>query len=189
MRFWKKCRNIQIRIVGRLAALLAALPIAACAPAPAALEVRGAQIEGAVLRAQIAWRPAAQVQEALDHGIPLDFVVRVTAQSAPRFGLRRTVAERQRHLQLRYYPLSRQYQWADLDLQQARSYGSRALALAALDDLRLPLPDWRAPQAESYRVAIALDRGALPGALRLAALLRPAWWLASPEYVWAAAAG
>jgi hypothetical protein len=189
MPFWKKSDPHPLRDAFRGFALGAALSgIGACAMHPAALEIRNARLDAAVLHLQIDWRPSAEVQDALDHGIALDFVVQLQADTAAAVWPRR-VAQRQRRLRLRYYPLSGQYQWLDLDLGLARSYPSRALALAALDDLRLPLPDWRAPAATRYRVTIALDRGGLPGALRLVALLRPTWWLASPEYTWLVAAG
>ena len=108
---------------------------------------------------------------------------------AIRHSGRSTLAEQTRHLQLRYFPLSRQYQLRDLDLNQARSFSARALALAALEDVRLALPEWRVAGAERYRLQIALDRDALPGALRLPALFLPAWRRCNGEYAWSARAG
>jgi hypothetical protein len=164
------------------------IALAACARAPGALVVRSASIDAGTLSAHLEWQPDASVLEALDHGIALDFVVTVQAQAAGVFGWRRNLAVQQRHLQLRYFPLSRQYQLRDLDHGEARSYAARALALAALEDLRLPLPDWNAVGAQQFRIEVALDRDTLPGALRLPALLRPAWRLYG-EYAWPAPAG
>lgn len=165
------------------------LVLAACASAPHAFVVRGATIDGGVLAARLEWRPDARVLEALDNGIALQFDVRVTAQHAASAPWRPPLATQTRHLQLRYFPLSRQYQLRDLDLDQARSFAARALALAALEDLRLPLPAWQAPHADRYRFEIALDRDALPGALRLPALFLPAWRRCDGDYVWPARAG
>ena len=150
--------------------------------------MRAAALQADTLSAQVAWAPDTSVLDALDHGIPLDFVLTLRAQRHGALGWHRTVAVLQRHLQLRYYPLSRKYQLLDVDLAQSRSYATRSLALAALEDLRLPLVGWSAPAADNFELDIALNRSALPGALRLAALLRPAWWLSSGEFAWRAPA-
>ena len=142
-----------------------------------------------MLAARLQWRPDARVLEALDNGIALQFDIRVQAQGAATLLWRRTLAQQTRHLQLRYFPLSRQYQLRDLDLNRARVYAARALALAALEDLRLPLPAWSAPEAERYRLDIALDRNALPGALRMPALFLSAWRLCNGDLTWPARTG
>jgi len=151
--------------------------------------VRSAAVDAGTLAARLEWRPDARVLEALDNGIALQFDVRVKARGAPTLLGRPTLALQTRHLQLRYFPLSRQYQLRDLDLNQARSYAARALALAALEDLRLPLPAWNGANAEGFSLEIALDRDALPGALRMPALLLPAWRLCRGEYAWPARTG
>jgi hypothetical protein len=178
MRLWKNIISI-----------LFCFALAACARAPQAFIVHSAAVDSATLAARLEWRPDALVLEALDNGIALQFDVRVKAQGAATLFWRPTLAVQTRHLQLRYFPLSRQYQLRDLDLNQARSYAARALALAALEDLRLPLSAWNAPHAERYQLDIALDRNALPGALRMPSLLLPAWRLCRGEYAWPARTG
>jgi len=164
--------------------------LAACARSPGALTVRAASVDAGVLSARVDWQPDATVLAALDHGIALDFVVRVRAEGDTRFVLwRRTLATSERHVQLRYYPLSRQYQWRDLDRGETRSYAARALLLAALEDLRLPLSDFDVQRAQRFSLDIALDRTTLPGALRVPALLRPEWRISSGEFSWPAPAG
>ena len=171
----------------KLISIFFCLALAACANAPEpALAVRSAGIGGGVLNAHLQWRPDASVLAALDNGIALDFTVTLRAQSAGVLGWHRTLAMWQRHLELRYYPLSRQYQLRDLDRGETRSYAARALLVAALEDLRLPMPDVSAQGAQRFVFDIALDRNALPGALRLPALLRPAWQLSSGDYAWPA---
>jgi hypothetical protein len=163
------------------------LALASCASAPPpALAVRAASLAGGVLNARLQWLPDASVMAALDNGIALDFTVTLRAQGAGMLGWHRTLGAWQRHLELRYYPLSRQYQWRDLDRGETRSYAARALLIAALEDLRLPMPDVSAAGAQRFVLDIALDRNALPGALRLPALLRPAWQLSSGDYAWPA---
>lgn len=169
--------------------ILLCLAAAACVSAPHAFVVRNAVVEGGTLTARLEWRPDARVLEALDDGIALQFNVSILAQRRTRWIWTATFAEQTRHLQLRYFPLTRQYQLRDLDLNQARSFSSRALALAALEDMRLPLSAWNARAVDLYHFEIALDRSALPGALRLPALFLPAWRLCSGDYTWPARAG
>jgi hypothetical protein len=178
MRLWKNIISI-----------LLALVCAACAPAPDELVVRSAAITGGALSAHIDWQPDASVMAALDNGIPLDFIVRVRAQDAGTLGWHTTAASSERRVELRYYPLSRQYQWRDLDRGETRSYAARALLLAAFEDMRLPLNGFDGGGAQRYVLDISLDRTALPGALRVPALLRPAWRISSRDYAWSAPAG
>jgi hypothetical protein len=176
MQLWIKLTNIFF-----------CLTLAACASAPEpALIVRSAGVGGGVLNARLQWHPDASVLAALDNGIALDFTVTLRAQGSAVLGWHRTLAAWHRHLELRYYPLSRQYQWRDLDRGETRSYAARALLIAALEDLRLPMPEFDAAGAQRFVLDITLDRNALPGALRLPALLRPAWQLSSGDYAWPA---
>ena len=91
------------------------------------------------LLAQIAWQPDSNLLEALDHGIPLDFVLTLKAQkracARPASRGRRAAATHPVAL----YPLSRYYQFRDLDFDQTRSFPARAAALAALENIRIPL--------------------------------------------------
>jgi len=176
MRCWKN-----------LVSVLAFAMLAACTAGgdAAQLSIRSAAVAQGALTARLRWQPSEEVLEALDHGIALDFVVDLRAFGPARFGWRDTIAHARRHIQLRYFPLSRRYQLRDLDRGETRSYAARALLLAALEDLRLDLPDdWQRSVATSYALRIDLDRDRLPGALRLPALLRPDWRLSSGEYAW-----
>ena len=173
MRSWK-----------RLISILCCIALCACAPAPGAFAVRSAALEAGTLTVRSDWRPDVQVLEALDHGIELPFVV--TAQ-ALRPDMRSTNI--QRHVQLRYFPLSRQYQVRDAEDASTRNYAARTLALAAMENLRLPLPGFDGAGATRLRVRITLDRDELPGALRLPALLQPAWHMDSGDYTWHPRAG
>lgn len=179
MRFWKN-----------IASLLAATLLAACSTASddARLRIRSADIGQGVLTARLQWQPSGAVLDALEHGIALDFVVDVRAYATRRFGWNSTLARARRHLELRYFPLSRRYQLRDVDGGETRTYAARSLLLAALEDLRLTLPDdWPAANAAGYTLRIDLDPERLPGALRLPALLRAGWRLSSGDYAWPAA--
>jgi len=165
----------------------ACILLAACAAAgdAAQLRVRSANVNQGVLTARLQWQPSDAVLDALDHGIVLDFIVDLRAYGPTRLGWRTTLARAERHIELRYFPLSRRYQLRDLDRGDTRSYAARSLLLAALEDLRLELPDaWQRSAAREFVLRIDLDRDRLPGALRLPALLRPDWRLSSGDYQW-----
>ena len=163
------------------------IALAACVRAPESMSIRSASISTDYLLAQIAWQPDSNLLDALDNGIPLDFIVTLKAQKRALLGLHREIAEQRRHIQLRYYPLSKYYQIRDLDLDQTRSFPARAAALAALESIRIPLAAWNAQTADRYQLDVAIDRTALPGVLRISSLVRPAWWLDSGAFTWPAA--
>ncbi|HEX6833104.1 MAG TPA: DUF4390 domain-containing protein, partial [Rudaea sp.] len=126
------------------------------------------------------------VLDALDHGIALQFKIDLAAQGAARLFWHPDLAQRETRIELRYFPLSRQYQWRDLDRGDTRNYSGRASLIAALEDLHLPVPDgFRGADVRRYRIRIELEREALPGALRLPALLDPKWRM-SGDYAWPA---
>ncbi len=150
------------------------------------MSITSASVSGDTLLTQIVWQPDAHLLDALDHGIPLDFDFTLSAQREVVFGLHTTLDKQHRHVQLRYYPLSRYYQLRDLDLNQTRSFPVRASALAAFEEMRLPLSNWNARRVDRYRLDVAMNRAALPGVLRVSSLVRPEWWLSSGAYEWPA---
>jgi hypothetical protein len=172
--------------------LVFGLALVACARPAAAppFVVRGAAVEHGLLTAQLDWQPSAVLLDALDHGIPLDFEITLKARAPNDFGWQRTLAQIHWHRQLRYFPLTRQYQLRDLDptpagATETRSYAARASLIAAIADLRLELPAmFPVTSAQQYALRIELERDNLPGALRLPALFDPDWRLSSGNYVW-----
>jgi hypothetical protein len=178
MQYWKNVANVTA------AAVLLVLAACSTGSADAPLRIITAAVDQGVLTARLHWQPSEAVLDALDHGIVLDFVFDLRAFGPAHFGLRDTLAHAERHIELRYFPLSRRYQLRDLDRGETRSYGARALLTAALEDLRLELTgDW-SRAAGGYTLRVDLDRERLPGALRLPALLRAEWRLSSGDYSW-----
>ena len=190
MRFSKRTHNL---------VFVAAIAMAVCAcsrGSPSAFAVRNASIEHGALGAQLDWRPSALMLDALDHGIALDFEVTAEAQGASWLGWRATIGRARWRRELRYFPLTRQYQMRDPENDpsgtgETRSYPARASLIAAISDLRLALPaDWLAGQpagaVERYTLRIDLQRDNLPGALRLPALIDADWRLSTGIYAWPA---
>jgi hypothetical protein len=179
------------------AALVLACAIAGCgalaAQQPGALAIRAAHIGGSpdapMLEVGIDCRLSGPMQDALDHGIPLTFRIRVDAS---RWRLLPSDARTTQRIELRYFPLSRRYQVRDLDAPvEVRSFATPGYLLASLSAMRLPLPTPFAAleQATPVRIGIELETAALPGALRLPALFEPAWQLSAAEYTWQPRAG
>jgi hypothetical protein len=172
------------------AALLAALALAACARQGAPeLVLSGARVEargtGAVLLVECDWRPSAAMLEALDHGVVLGLRLTLSRQHRGLVGWR-DAASVERHLELRWFPLTRQYQLRDLEQGSVRSFGVRASALAALGHYELPLSsrEVMAAAAERQRLVVDFDAGTLPGALRLPALVQGQWRQQAAERTW-----
>jgi len=185
-------------VIARASAALAlACAIAGCgalaAQQPGTLVIRGAHIAGTsdapTLEIGIDCKLSGPMQDALDHGIPLTFRIRVDAS---RWRLLPSDARISQRIELRYFPLSRRYQVRDLDAPvEVRSFATPGNLLAALTAMRLPLPTAFAalPGGAPVRVGIELETATLPGALRLPAVFEPAWQLSSAEYTWQARAG
>jgi hypothetical protein len=127
--------------------------------------------------------------EGLDHGIALTLEVRVSAQGTPHLGWARTQAESTHRLELRYFPLTRQYQWRDAQRGSVRSYALRSAALSALERMEVPLGADFPTDAAQFTLRVDLDTAALPGALRLPALVRTEWRQGAAEYTWPGRAG
>ena len=191
-------RSLRKRASAVALAILVAGLLAACAQkSPSAFAVRSASIDHDILSAQLDWHPSALMLDALDHGIALDFEVRIEAQGPSRLGWRADLGNAHWRRELRYFPLTRQYQMRDPDQDTAhdedtRNYPARALLVAAISDLRLDLPaNWlpatKVGTVDRYTLRIDLQRDNLPGALRLPALIDADWRLSTGKYIWPAA--
>lgn len=190
MPLWKKRSDSRGRAPRRLLlAPLLALALQACAPGESTLTLADAHVDqrggGPLLVIECDWKPSSEMLDALDHGIPLTLRLELTRERRGLFGWE--VQQREQHrLELRYFPLSRNYQLRDLDRATVRSFGVRAAALASFSRMELPLSaaSIRAVAPERQRLRIGLDSDALPGALRLPALVDTAWRQAVVERTW-----
>ena len=181
------CRSSFLFAIGLIIGLIACAKKDVSADLPY-LQIASASVhqrtDGATLDLVLNWHASSLMLEALDHGIPLALRVRLQAQGAVRFGWHSIVASRERHVQLRYFPLSRQYTLRDLEWQDERHFSARASLFSALEDLHLALTDWNDGSAERYRVSAELDSAALPGAMRISIWFDPAWRMPASEYAW-----
>ncbi len=183
MQLWKKI----------LVSLPMLLAVAGCEAlrhqTPGTLLVTDARLvavaEGAELDLSIDCRLNGPMSDALEHGIPITLSIALSVDVPSR-----PMHER-RDIELRYFPLSRRYQLRDIEQGLERSFSTYGALVDSLAVLRLPvaIPLASIPHGSRASVVVSLDRAALPGPLRLPALLEPAWRLAAPEYRWTVAAG
>jgi hypothetical protein len=183
MRLWKKFAA---------SVLLAAMLVGCDAlreQTPGSLMVRQAQLvsaaEGIRLDVDLDCRFNGPINDALEHGIPVTLDVHLQAEGSAG------TLDNRRQVELRYFPLTRRYQLRDTGSGQVRSFPASGYLTDALAALHLPLPPTFAdlPAGTRLRLGVQLDHSALPGALRLPAMLEPAWRLSAPEYTWTVAAG
>jgi hypothetical protein len=185
MAFSTRCWRAAISVV-------ACVLLAACGASPAVddddariVAARLTRTPAAALEADLALRFSPVMLDALEHGIPLTLTFSIAAHGDPR-GVDRIELTEARQLRLSYAPLAQQFQVGDLGTGTTRSFARRTQMLAAFDRVRLPMPaSWSAlPDATTITLTVALDRTALPGPLRLPALLSRDWQLVTPEYRW-----
>jgi hypothetical protein len=156
---------------------------------PGSLVVRQAQLvsaaEGIRLELDLDCRFNGPINDALEHGIPVTLDVHLHAQGSGG------TLDNRRQVELRYFPLTRRYQLRDTGSALLRSFPASGYLTDALAALYLPLPSTFAdlPVGTRLTLDVQLDHSALPGALRLPAMLEPAWRLSAPEYAWTVAAG
>lgn len=161
-------------LVPRSLLLLALLILAACSEHDAGLHITGLR-PGVDDRLEMNLRVElpASVTRGLTRGVPLNFLCDID-RPAERSSLRR---------ELRFLPLSRQYQLREPASGYSRSYASRSAALAALE--RWPLP-FAADADTPVRARVYLDRGRLPSPLALSSLFDRDWHLDSGVVAWPA---
>lgn len=157
--------------VGVLASLL--LLISACGVGDGEARIVSAVPNSALgtLDLKLALQLTDTQLQALDHGIALSFLFELVTPGKSRQTTR---------VALSYLPMARQYQLLVAD-QPGRLFSSRVQLLAALDQVRVPLPDI---EARSGVVTLHLDTGALPAPLRLPALFNPEWRLQTEPFLW-----
>lgn len=166
-------RPIRLRATHAGVAFLLALMLAGCGRSDGSLRLLG--IERPLFEAPellLAVELPAKVREGLSRGVALVF----------RLELRHRGGRHVSWRELRFLPLTRQYQVREAGTGYSRGYGTRAAALAALERWRLP-----GDVEGDVTARIRLDRTRLPAPLVLAALFDPDWRLDSGTMAWPAA--
>ncbi len=144
--------------------------------------------EATVLNADVDYRFNPTAIAALNQGIPLTLDLELTVSRERPYWLDETILREQRRIQLRYHPLAKSFQIADLDSGAVQSFTSLAAVMDTLSRIR----GWTIHGAEkleadqSYwaRLRLHLDIESLPLPLRAEAYASPDWRLATPPLEW-----
>ena len=181
MRFWKKSR------LGLLI-LLCCLPLLAAAEA--GIRVKQAELvpvaEAFQLRADFDIVFSAEVEEALNKGVPLNFLVEFQLVSPRQYWFDDEITSTSQHIRLSYHALSRQYL-----VNVGQHQKSFATLTEARDELA-QLRDWivleksQITAGEPYEAMLRfrLDPSRLPKQLQVEALSSEKWSLVSERHRW-----
>lgn len=172
-----RCSSSEPRraVLGSLVALLALTACGSAEPPRALIEHMRPLQRGTTLQLEVQQRLDFQpnMLDALSNGIPLrlDYHLEYCAHRGRAL----------RSLWLRYYPLANEFEMRWEGAAQGRRFARRGALLAALDRVRLELPDEAVGCDLTLR--LQLERSALPAPLRFPALIGwQDWRLASASY-------
>ncbi len=165
--------------------------VAVAAPEPGICIVESATTlrdEVHYLGARIDYVFSQQIIEALEEGVPLTIVLSIEiVRERPWLWSEKIAALEQRY-QISYHALTRQYVVRNVNVGNQHNYPGFVEALAALGTVTsLPLIDANLLQPNQHylaRLQAWVDTSALPGPLRLIALVSPDWRLASEWHEW-----
>lgn len=128
----------------------------------------------------------SEVEEALNKGVPLDFLVEFQLVSPRRYWFDDEITTASQHIRLSFHALSRQYlikvgqhQKSFATLQEAKDELSRLHDWPVLEKSQLA-------KGENYQAVLRfrLDHSRLPKALQVEALSSEKWTLVSERYRW-----
>lgn len=114
-----------------------------------------------------------EATSAIEHGVPLELSVDLELRDARSLAM---LADQQHRFVIRYLPLSRHYQLADLSGGDAETFPRLRHALAALATMELRLRTGPlAPGRYELRARTRLEQSSMPAPMRLPALLSAQW--------------
>lgn len=188
MPVWKKAMSP----LRALMALLAFALLFHLSPAEAnGILIQKAQIERRdgknFISADIEYHFPEVALKALDEGIPLTFSFIFTLDRDLPFGLAWPLYKIERSVQIRYLPLAKSYQVADLGSGAVQGFASLVAVLQTLERIRGWEVDLNAlPSDRSFMASLAFrfDIEALPLPLRIEAYVAPAWHMQNGSYRW-----
>ena len=140
------------------------------------------------LSADVDYRFSPAAIDALEHGIALTLILELTVSRERAYWFDETVITERRNIELRYHPLAKSFQIADLDSGAVQSFAS----FSAVTDTLSRIRGWPIQNAESLdshqtylaRLELTLDVESLPLPLRAEAYIDPNWRLSHPPLEW-----
>jgi hypothetical protein len=177
-------------MVRALQRLVAAFALVAGTAAADDIEIEAATLaahdDGIVLNADFAFELTARLEEALDNGVPLYFVVEFECYRPRWYWFDERIGTASLSTRLSFNALTRTYRLSTGTLH--RSYVTLGEALQALSRVRawVVLPqDALKPDVSYYAyVRMRLDTAQLPKPFQVSALANREWTLSSPRKRW-----
>lgn len=175
---------------GARAGLLALFLLVSMAAAAEGIEVKSAELEPAeeafILNAELGISLSPALEDALNKGVPLNFIADFELKKPRWYWLDETIASAQQHIRLSYVALTRQYQ-LNFD-NQYQNFSSLNDARRELGQLR----DWLVVEKGSVKkgttyvagLRMKLDLTQLPKPLQVNALASKEWNLDSEWHRW-----
>lgn len=140
------------------------------------------------LSADIQYRLGQELIGALEGGIPLTLSITLKLQESRPWWPDATLISESRRIELRYQPLTKVFQIADLESGATQSFATLATVMDTLSRVRgwqlksTPVLDAKKNYIGSLKMA--LDVESLPLPLRIQAHISPDWRLHTPTYSW-----
>lgn len=141
-----------------------------------------------LLNAEIDYRLSAEVNEALENGVPLIIMLTIEVERERNWWFNKTIAELQQGYLLLYHALSETYIVNNLNSGAQENFRNLSNALRAMGHIEgLPILDaYLVEPEQKHHVEIKtyLDIESLPAPMRPIAYLSPKWRLESDWYQW-----
>ena len=155
------------------------------------IQIQKAQLERradqGLISADIDYHLPDVALKALDEGIPLSFRFVFTIARLLPLGLRWTLHEEERNIQIRHLPLAQSYQVKDLGSGAVQSFTSLSQVMETLAHIRnwvIDLSTIPSDQPAEASLAFRFDIEALPLPLRIQAYVAPEWHMQNRPYRW-----
>lgn len=141
-----------------------------------------------VLNADVDYRFSSRAAEALSHGVPLTFVVKVRVNRQRRFFWNKTVFSKDMVYRLSYHAFRKRYRVYDESAGAHQYFASLKPALESMGKIRdlpvLSVEELKTDAKYDARLKASLDIESLPLPLRSIAYLIPQWHISSGWYTW-----
>jgi hypothetical protein len=188
MPYYKKTKHVFLRLIFMLGMLLTLH--SAQAGNPSNIHIKSAELtlveDAYVLNSEFDISLSPFIEDALNKGIPLTFLVEFQLSTPRKYWFDDEVVSQSHHLTLSYHALSRQYlinrsgrQQSYSSLQKAKEDLSKIKDWAVLDKRVLK-------KGEAYQAAlrVRLDQSKLPKPLQVEAAGSEDWSILSERYRW-----
>lgn len=169
------------------------LPIATSAKPEQGIVIN--QVSGGVydgmytIHADMNYHLGPEIEKALKHGVPLQFITRIVVRQQRRWLWDKTIMATTLTRRVQYHPLSEDYLVVNMADGASHQFNTLTEVMAFLGKLKnyplLPRHAMAKDTRDYYgRLQVTLDLQSLPAPLRPQAYVSSQWRLASPVFAW-----